>query len=327
MQYEYSIQSCWVRLRFIAKHFICICWLSHLQKLFLVVWVKAKVPSLANQDHWMRWLREQSQPAELRGELCHSWGSASGGTAVCNQVCCPLPVLLMICIHPPEVRDTVTAFKLLFRLINLKSGKRKTCGYLPQGGRAAQARSPPGHAPKCSHGPAGPRRGTCSGTCPPPRKVSAAGTPAPRSQEGPWTGGEATAPGPGPASGGARRDVCSSLPRTGAPAAPPRAPARPLVNAWQLFPVNCHRGLHAPDVFSWEFCFYLLLLLLPLWTTSVSFNLKHWEFCLLALLFRCSENALAKKMLQIISHPLSSDLLDGLLALHSWVELRQPREH
>lgn len=45
-------------------------------------------PAQASQAPWTRWLREQAceaaQPAEMREELYHSWGSASGGTAVCR---------------------------------------------------------------------------------------------------------------------------------------------------------------------------------------------------------------------------------------------------
>ena len=57
-----------------------------------------------------------SSASWAKGELCHSWGSASGGTAACNQVCCAPPVLLTVCIHPPEVSNTVIACKLFFFL-------------------------------------------------------------------------------------------------------------------------------------------------------------------------------------------------------------------
>lgn len=87
-------------------------------------------PAQASQARWVRRLRAQvcraAQPAEPRGELCQSWGSASGGTAVCNQVCHAPPVLLTTCIHPPEASDTVIACKFLFRFIILKLGKKKT---------------------------------------------------------------------------------------------------------------------------------------------------------------------------------------------------------
>lgn len=63
MQHKESVQSCWVQSRFTAKHRVCLYWLGRLQKLSLVVSLKANQMSKGLQP----------RPAKLAG--CDGAGS------------------------------------------------------------------------------------------------------------------------------------------------------------------------------------------------------------------------------------------------------------
>lgn len=103
MQYKESVQSCWVQSRFTAKHRVCIYWLCRLQKLSLVVSLKANQTSEGLQPRPAKLTGRNgagSQPVKQLSQLSRGGSFATAGDqpVVAQLSAARFAVLLLFCL-------------------------------------------------------------------------------------------------------------------------------------------------------------------------------------------------------------------------------------
>lgn len=103
MQYKESVQSCWVQSRFTAKHRVCIYWLCRLQKLSLVVSLKANRTSEGLQPRPAKLTGRNgagSQPVKQLSQLSRGGSFATAGDqpVVAQLSAARFAVLLLFCL-------------------------------------------------------------------------------------------------------------------------------------------------------------------------------------------------------------------------------------